>query len=314
MFYFQIWQYVDQGQTGFLTRDQFYNALKLVTVAQTGRELTPPIVSRALNGPAASQIPPPQIQLPANLGPQVRPIVAQYQPQVVSTPLARAPNPPTTPTMSTSTSSLDWPTNKSSSWSGPSSVSGLADGHLPLQTKGVLPSQDAFRSSSSIDSTTLKSTNSTSLNSTVSAEPRDLFGGDVFTAIPVNKPSVSSSAQPISHSVLTTNETFQARGLQTTNQSDPSPTFSLVPTSSAPMETKKQIQPVLTPIDQTHKQDQNFGTPTTLLDGVRAWPKMTDATIRKYTKIFSEVDTDKDGKISGNQARDLFLSWRLPRG
>lgn len=26
-----------------------------------------------------------------------------------------------------------------------------------------------------------------------------------------------------------------------------------------------------------------------------------------------EVDTDKDGKITGEQARNLFLSWRLPR-
>jgi len=27
-----------------------------------------------------------------------------------------------------------------------------------------------------------------------------------------------------------------------------------------------------------------------------------------------EVDSDKDGKITGEQARNLFLSWRLPRG
>lgn len=69
---FQIWQFADQGRTGFLSRPEFYNALKLVTVAQTGRELTPELVKAALTGPAAAQIPPPRINTPAappsNLG------------------------------------------------------------------------------------------------------------------------------------------------------------------------------------------------------------------------------------------------------
>ena len=60
-FYLQIWQFSDQNRAGFLTRQEFYNALKLVTVAQTGRDLTPELVKAALNGPAASQIPPPRI-------------------------------------------------------------------------------------------------------------------------------------------------------------------------------------------------------------------------------------------------------------
>jgi len=30
-------------------------------------------------------------------------------------------------------------------------------------------------------------------------------------------------------------------------------------------------------------------------------------------KVFMEVDSDRDGKITGDQARSLFLSWRLPR-
>lgn len=61
----QIWQYADQGRTGFLSRVEFYNALKLVTVAQTGREITPELVRAALTGPAAAQIPPPRISSPA---------------------------------------------------------------------------------------------------------------------------------------------------------------------------------------------------------------------------------------------------------
>ena len=44
------------------------------------------------------------------------------------------------------------------------------------------------------------------------------------------------------------------------------------------------------------------------------WPKMKPSDVQKYTKVFMEVDTDRDGRITGEQARNLFLSWRLPRG
>jgi hypothetical protein len=30
--------------------------------------------------------------------------------------------------------------------------------------------------------------------------------------------------------------------------------------------------------------------------------------------VFTKVDTDHDGKITGDQACDMFLSWQLPRG
>lgn len=45
-----------------------------------------------------------------------------------------------------------------------------------------------------------------------------------------------------------------------------------------------------------------------------SWPKMTQTDAQKYAEVFVKVDTDKDGKITGEQARNLFLSWRLPRG
>ncbi|GJX70658.1 epidermal growth factor receptor substrate 15-like protein 1, partial [Tanacetum coccineum] len=60
-----IWQHADQNRTGFLGRQEFFNALKLVTVAQSKRELTPDIVKAALYGPASSKIPAPQINLAA---------------------------------------------------------------------------------------------------------------------------------------------------------------------------------------------------------------------------------------------------------
>uniref|UniRef100_A0A7I4ANT8 Uncharacterized protein n=1 Tax=Physcomitrium patens TaxID=3218 RepID=A0A7I4ANT8_PHYPA len=61
----KIWQFADQGRTGYLSRVEFCNALKLVTVAQTGREITPELVRAALTDLAAAQIPPPRIVMPA---------------------------------------------------------------------------------------------------------------------------------------------------------------------------------------------------------------------------------------------------------
>uniref|UniRef100_A0ACD6AG83 Uncharacterized protein n=1 Tax=Avena sativa TaxID=4498 RepID=A0ACD6AG83_AVESA len=43
------------------------------------------------------------------------------------------------------------------------------------------------------------------------------------------------------------------------------------------------------------------------------WPKITQADVRKYMIVFIKVDRDRDGKITGEEARNLFLSWRLPR-
>lgn len=65
----QMWMHADQRQTGFLGRPEFYNALRLVAVAQCKRELTPEIVKAALYGPAAAKIPPPKINLPVNPAP-----------------------------------------------------------------------------------------------------------------------------------------------------------------------------------------------------------------------------------------------------
>lgn len=44
------------------------------------------------------------------------------------------------------------------------------------------------------------------------------------------------------------------------------------------------------------------------------WPRMSSNDVQRYTRVFSKVDTDHDGMITGEQARQLFLSWQLPRG
>ncbi|TYJ47552.1 hypothetical protein E1A91_A02G198100v1 [Gossypium mustelinum] len=53
----------DQQKLGYLGRQEFYNALKLYTVAQIKRDLTPYMINTALYGPASAKIPAPQINL-----------------------------------------------------------------------------------------------------------------------------------------------------------------------------------------------------------------------------------------------------------
>lgn len=75
-----------------------------------------------------------------------------------------------------------------------------------------------------------------------------------------------------------------------------------------------QMQPSFRPNQQVPVQNvavrgENFGAN----QSGQPWPKMSQSSVQKYTKVFMEVDTDRDGKISGDQARNLFLSWKLPR-
>ncbi|KAI5082776.1 hypothetical protein GOP47_0002519 [Adiantum capillus-veneris] len=325
----KVWQYADKGQTGFLSRLEFYNALKLVTVAQSGRELTPALVSKALSEPAASQIPAPQIQMssiPTAMNPQLvgsaRPVqssvvpgpVAPGQQQYTAGPLPQGFRPTMstqlqrTSTLSTPAASAnissDWPSNKSSSWPGPGAVSNPPGIQLS-QTKATLPTQDLFQGTAPVVNAV------TPPKTTV--EP-DLFGGDVFTAVPTN-PQITTihgqskgSAQTPQLSLTVPNQPPQPRGPQVSGQPDIA-SLEIVPTSSTPTSVApRQLQAVAS---SAGRAERGFAAP--LPAGSKPWPKMTDAVVRRYTKIFFDVDTDKDGKISGAQARDLFLSWRLPR-
>lgn len=44
------------------------------------------------------------------------------------------------------------------------------------------------------------------------------------------------------------------------------------------------------------------------------WPKMTLYDVQRFVPVFNQMDTDKDGKITGEQTHEFFLSWQLPRG
>ncbi|KAI3747653.1 hypothetical protein L6452_10215 [Arctium lappa] len=90
--------------------------------------------------------------------------------------------------------------------------------------------------------------------------------------------------------------------------------------SVAQQPTVGQNQQMQSTIKQSHQTPvQNSSTfpvrdenvPST--QSSQPWPKMTQSNVQKYTKVFLEIDTDRDGKITGEQAHTLFLSWRLPR-
>lgn len=348
----QIWMHADQNGTGFLGRQQFYNALKLVTVAQSGRELTPDIVRAALFGPAASQIPAPQIAPPTAAtpspvlpsagirGPTIQPGVGaaqQYVPPANNQflrPVSPQNIPSPTPLQGASMGisgvgttgqrpqipsvSAEWPGSRTagstsvgpiSNVSAAQSVQIRGSAPLPLKQDGLGQASSAFQggsipSVSKAVQDNVRSSFSTGLSDIkgISADGNgfssdSIFGGDVFSATPSQSKQIVASKP--SYSV-----------------NNASSSMALVPTPAAPA-------PALAKQNQLDKLQSTSIVPVSIGVGATAssvggntqlsWPRMTQSDAQKYTKVFSEVDTDRDGKITGEQARDLFLSWRLPR-
>nr|GMD58354.1 epidermal growth factor receptor substrate 15-like 1 [Ipomoea batatas] len=361
----QIWMYADQSQTGFLSRQDFYNALKLVTVAQSKRELTPDIVKAALFGPASAKIPAPQINLAAIPGPQPNnmsnspvPSVGAgvpsagpssgtrghqvFQPQ--QSQLARPPRPPAPSTTFQSHPAVSGPgvpvgstMTSSNSPISPDMNGGRTSGSQPgvtpqLSYRGISPkSHDGFGLVASgstppqskpqdaalpghhppaKDSKTHQATgNGFSSNS--------LFG-DVFSATSIqpnqaSKPpkssassvSISSSPNPVSSGSQQKVKSNSIDSLQNMHSKQPAGyQYQQTPSSV------KQYQHV--PLQTSNAIPGGAGN-TASSQSHLPWPRMTQADVQKYSKVFVAVDTDRDGKITGEQARNLFLSWKLPR-
>nr|XP_043631734.1 actin cytoskeleton-regulatory complex protein pan1 [Erigeron canadensis] len=353
----QIWQHADQNRTGFLGRQEFYNALKLVTVAQSKRDLTPDIVKAALYGPASAKIPAPQINLAALPPAQpnsTAPRPSTQQPGVVSSMAQRpptqqtgvvnsmAPRPPSQqPGLVNSMQPQHFgirsqgPPNTMAppSVAPPSSVQYFAsEGNQstrPPPAGGPLPPQGVGRpnfpssgglAGSGVSSSFATPRASVGGNGVVSDH---MFGGDVFSASPtLSKPSSSpmptnpASNPPASAAIAPPTSEHQAPvkidPLGALNAFTRQPTGGLVQSAgpSAPR-----------PSQQGPPQNNTFGSsgfsvePKSQAPNLSQpqWPKMTRAGVNKYMKVFMEVDSDRDGKITGEQARSLFLSWRLPR-
>ncbi|KAL0352519.1 UNVERIFIED_CONTAM: EH domain-containing protein 2 [Sesamum calycinum] len=453
----QIWTHADQSRTGFLSRPEFYNALKLVTVAQSKRELTPDIVKAALYGPASAKIPAPQINIAATPVPQSNSVSASPLPQTGATaqpspqnfgfrgvaPSSTSVNQQLALVPSTSGINQQFAMGPSSTGTNqqfaqvrpsstmsqqfgqaqPSTRIGLLSTGMSQQFGQVRPSStmnqqfgQAQPTSGSINQqfgqlqplgTGMNQQFGPGPSNTNMNQPFFPSQGNQLTRPPVSMPSGPTSRPPqaaggpnISKSMVSpglpnsNNDWFGGktgsastapitqvldRGASTSispvasSPQDPLSTFSLtatkdpkgsgngsisnpvvsgdvfsanqssflqvssaqqhpassLPTSSAivPVTSSPSLRTAQRPsLPNSNQQAPIQLTPSVVSSGVQAavggptseqsqisWPKMTRAGIQKYAKVFMEVDTDRDGKITGEQARNLFLSWRLPR-
>lgn len=353
----QIWAFADQNRTGYLGRAEFYNYLKLVTVAQSKRDLTPDIVKAALYGPASAKIPPPQINLGAlpaprsNLGPPTpqmgggAPPVSQgsgirgpqgYSPQQGQVMRPQAPLPNTTFQSQPGANNVMPGGGMLLTSRSPGSTSSEPGVPSSLPTKGINPSMplDVFGLASS--------------GSTLSAQPRPQGPGSLLqnAAPKPNGPNLSStvsgakdSSSSVAGNGFAFGDTYSAASSQAKSNSVvtvssasppniPASAGTQLPNkSSQPFQNNVSHQPTAIPNQQMqpsyrHNQQvpaQNSATLPVRAENVSSgqssqpWPKMSQPSIQKYTKVFMDVDTDRDGKVTGEQARNLFLSWRLPR-
>jgi epidermal growth factor receptor substrate 15 len=337
----QIWMHADQNKTGFLGRTEFYNALKLVTVAQSKRELTPDMVKAALYGPAAAKIPAPQINLTVIPAPQLNSMGASSAPQMG----AIAP---------TSSQNLGF---RAQGVPNPS----MNQHYVPSQQNQALrppqpmPAVTAPRPSQGIASPQLtrggnmlgpnvpnSNISNDWLSGRTGAAPNGPRGISPSMPLPTSQPQapVSMASQP---KALAVSGNGFGSGPSHSVSSNPT-SLAFTPATSGPQTFGKQgsldslqgafsMQPAGGQFQRTQsslnpsQQVSAPGSSSIATSGISVgvgnstsenmqlpWPKMKPSDVQKYTKVFMEVDTDRDGIISGEQARNLFLSWRLPRG
>jgi epidermal growth factor receptor substrate 15 len=357
----QVWTYADQSRKGFLGRPEFYNALRLVTVAQTGRQLTPDIVKSALYGPAASQIPAPRINfsaaapVPAPASTAARPPVPASSTQVAGeiptqpnvafrvitpqqqagpnaglkpmgpSPLGMSQKPPlvsqnnhvqTTPNLMT-----DWFSGKRNlppAGSPPASVQANVQAPSVSQvTNQVVPhASPANNANAGLD-----------FGLTTVGEAKDskafVVSGNGFTSISTSGAVSSAPVDPFAaFSPIPKSSTAAA----SVNQLPPKQQMGVIPpvsiAPSGPVVSDAVAGPTASGAGITPSVASSVGVGSpTVVSGVRtgpvaqtSWPKITQSDVQKYMTVFIKVDKDRDGKITGQEARNLFLSWKLPRG
>ncbi|KAG2321047.1 hypothetical protein Bca52824_014260 [Brassica carinata] len=394
----QVWSYADAKKAGYLGRPEFYNALKLVTVAQSRRELTPEIVKAAIYSPASANIPAPKINLAATPSPHPRGVVPATQAQgVTSMPSVAAGvrGGQMGGTVSTSCYPQVVP-GQQNQFNGPRpsqpplnfQSQGMPAGgagaprtapnsianHIPTphMTTAVMSSTTARPQESAPVHNPQDSSASGAraldapkeLAASGNGFASDSLFGDVFavastepkqhtTGTPstmgissvssgtvvapgaaqsvVRQSSIpqhgSSGQQPVIGTATgsTVGVGISASSQLTQRQSQPQPHYQPQPQHqphSQPQhrpqpQPQPHHQPQPRPHHQPHPRHQPHHQPRPQHQphshSQAPWPKMTPADVQKYTKVFVQVDTDRDGKITGNQARNLFFSWRLPQ-
>ncbi|CAI9786499.1 unnamed protein product [Fraxinus pennsylvanica] len=409
----QIWMHADQSHTGYLSRPEFYNFLKLVTVAQSKRELTPDIVKAALYGPASGKIPAPKINLAATPAPQSKSVSAapplqmgvaapassnnlgprgltpsstsinqqfgqappssgmnqqfrqapsssgvnqqfrQVSPSTNMNPQFGVPllstntnqqffssqgnqpiRPPPMPAASASLPSpgpggLNFPRggdmvgpglpNSNNDWLG--GRTGVAPtGPTPVSNRGASPSILPVAPKSQDPLSTMSSTAAKDSGNRFASE--SMFGGDVFSTTQSSSLQVSlAPTQPASGIPTSSAIVPVTTGPQPSAKPDPFEALQSTLTKPSTMGQPQQTSSLPKSNQQVSTQVTSLGSSSGAPAGVGnsaseqsqvSWPKMTRASVQKYAKVFVEVDTDRDGKITGEQARSLFLSWRLP--
>ncbi|CAH8252997.1 unnamed protein product [Arabidopsis lyrata] len=347
----QIWSLSDRSHSGFLDRQNFYNSLRLVTVAQSKRDLTPEIVNAALNTPAAAKIPPPKINLSAIPAPRSNPTATTVGP-VSGFGGPGAPNanvnqnyfPPQQNQQIRPNQGISGLTSLRPAAGPEYRPSALPGQFQPVLVGSVARPQPVPTSVSGPGSSTLNLNNlyavagntsgyssgfgggsfaapSPGLKPDSQIDPKALVvsgnGGDMFSSFQqkheptLSNSSISSAIVPTSAGIQPPTKPNALDSLQNT--------FSMLP----PGNQRQQPRPAASSQPAVSLQGPSSGLPpgsavgsghsTPAENNQPPWPKMKPSDVQKYTKVFMEVDSDKDGKITGEQARNLFLSWRLPR-
>ncbi|XP_038723907.1 actin cytoskeleton-regulatory complex protein PAN1-like isoform X2 [Tripterygium wilfordii] len=378
----QVWKHADQKEAGFLGRHEFYNALKLVTVAQSNRELTPEMVKAALYGPASTKIPAPRINFAATPTPRVAaPQIGSTTPSPSSNISIRGPPVPG----SVSTNQQFFPSQQNQFVTSLQAVSPAAASH-PLHPSQSMPrgganlvgprppsanvstnwlgggtgaptsqvtskgistftAQDGFglTTGNSVQSRTQMTT---LLAPSIEAKPQNLattsnhvaakeskavvvsgngvasepLFGDVFSATPV-QPNQNSSAATSSAGGLPVSSTIVPASMGSPS-SVKSNTFESLQSSFSQQPGGGQLQHGQSKQNQPVLASTTASTPTGFSLGAQnltahqsqpPWPRMNQSDVQKYAKVFFQVETDRNAKITGERARNLFLSWGLRR-
>ncbi|XP_059280826.1 actin cytoskeleton-regulatory complex protein PAN1-like isoform X2 [Lycium ferocissimum] len=372
----QIWTYADQSRTGFLSRQEFYNALKLVTVAQK-RELTPEIVKAALFTPASAKIPPPQINLAAIPGPQptnkagaaVPPVsgatptapqtfgirgqqgLPAQQSHYVRPPRPSNPSPgfQSQPNVSGqgmlagSTIAASRPPSSTDLLAGQNGGSQAGASSQAYNTSVSSRSEDAFglavltpsaqqtqlATTPSVQPDLSKSNDATLSHGNLpdakvpkpipvagNGLPSDSLFGDVFSVASVQPKQSSAPTLSSGSSLAVPLATDRA----STGSQPPVKANSVDSQTTLPQQPVHQHQqaPLTVRPNQQVPVQSSAANPSAARNSLPGqsqlpWPRITQSDYQKYSKVFMAVDTDRDGKITGAEARSLFLSWKLPR-
>ncbi|KAG9144309.1 hypothetical protein Leryth_016960 [Lithospermum erythrorhizon] len=338
----QIWNYADQNKAGFLGRQEFYNALKLVTVAKSNRDLTPDIVKSVLHGPASAKIPAPQMnfavlpnpqsniragspvpklstsnlghsQSAGNRGPQG---VTSQQNQFVRPPRPALPGTSFHGQLVVAGQGTSQGSNMATPR--PPDFLGGKSGNTQPGVTSQLPDRGMGGSNGVAGSSS--STHLSPQTTTMATQPvtngslSDSLFGDVFSSTP-SQPKQDSQAPAVSNSSNVSSTIVTASGPRPVGTSGSVNHSQNALTQQLPSAQHQQNHSVVK--SNLHAQTSNaFPSATGKASPGQShptWPRMTQADVQKYSKVFFQVDTDRDGKITGDQARNLFLSWRLPR-